>query len=834
LGGAQKQEDAKKQQPSELDLLVPVFTLETPELGASREAERREDTVAMDTDNQITSNLLGHSALLQGSEAVREFQESTIENTDPQVNETVAEGRALGPAVQQPEVKREPTPAEKQADAEVGNMDEQSKVLQGVVPKPTEEKPKAEQPQAVQEPTSEQQKVQEAAKKEQTKQSLREWQDTSSELRNRGTGEEWKKVTAQLHRDIAEAKKRFEKGERIADKELENLGKRMEYLEKATKSIDGKPPKIRKEAGAIYTRGLDALAKGKTEEAQIQDVLAKQYLTDRKQRVKIEEWSKRTAAGEQAAVTAEVGGYLAKKIESSAIKDEKINESLAKVIKPLLAKPTIKDLQRAQETKDAIKEHKKARRRLGKNKKAIAGLDKIYGRIISGMAQDRPKGYVAAQKQLAEMYTRPKRYILPTKKMNAAITAKREEVSKLSERLEPHAEKLDFKPESETVQASAQVSVKGGKPKEQQAEAAPVVSPEQKLEKEFTAYVSISNFIRGSKTQQRKEARQGRAAAEQMRETINGPLVGILGKLANGEPLSKQEQHAIAMKDLLTSDPSGLVKIFSTSQDEAFWHGTVFEGVEPAQQVLARLKGKNREKVAEMYKKAAENYYLGDHGKASTLMLAAQSYANAPSKETKQKILKLTEQLEQGKGRADVIQWELRTIFESDRLSPQIKDKTQRSKMQDYYDMSATAYKNGDVLGAKTLKDLGDKYGRAAAINDDSKAVTAVLELADGKEGLPSLEELKANYAGENKTFGELVGWKAEEIAVRSQIISNLADLNVLFAKPNSSLFACLKPLSNFRCIDALSYAGSPLSKSLSALSVAFLSTTPSFFLSFN
>lgn len=563
-----------------------------------------------------------------------------------------------------------------------------------------------------------------------TKATLQELGDETRELRNQGTGKEWRKATGELHRDIEAARERFKAGEKVSEKELQALAKRFEYLKQATTALSVvKGAKATEETSNIYARGLDALAQGKTAEAELQGMLGKQYAANREQRPQIGEWSRKTAAGKQEAVAKELGAYFSKKLDGAGIKDEQMQGSLATISRAALTEPTIENLKRAEEAVNVAKEFKKADGLVKRHsKEEREGLAEINRRILSGMAGGASGNYVREQRKLADMYTYARRYTLPTSRKHVDETrrAKRDEINRVSARLE-----------SEGI---------------------------EKMRGDLQAYTSISGFLHASTKQQKMEGRRNNAAAEDMYRSLNGPLTDVLGKIADGTPLTEQDKHTLMLGGFLSAESGGLGAMFATSQQDAGWYGSMFEGVPSAQKTLAGLKGFDREAVAGFYRDAAQSYEEGNHDAACAHVLAAQAYAAAKTDADKDRILELSEQIKDGKVKTDVIQWELRTKLERVGLESKIEDPEQRSNTKDYYDMSLIAYQRGDTEGAKILRNLGDMYGRAAAINDGSPAVAEALGLVGGMEGLLPLEQLKENYLGEKpKTFGELHGLSPEE-----------------------------------------------------------------------
>ncbi|MBU0532600.1 hypothetical protein KKB44_03840 [Candidatus Micrarchaeota archaeon] len=615
----------------------------------------------------------------------------------------------------------------------------------------------------------------------------------------RDTSEEWRRATTAIYTDI---QTRIQEGGQVTAEELRLLEARMTYVQNASDHLNSVSDRNRTSgASTIYARGLDALTQGNTDQAELQGLLARHYVSaGSEDRERVENWSSR-AAGEYDVVRREVGNYIADNIDGRRrnTRDEQILSSLDGVNERLRSEDiTLEDLQRGHIAFETLEQLQSSEMRSA-DSNVRAGATLIYSRVFAGLGSGVPLEYVQAQSQLADMYLHPRRYTMPPADadMSAAEVCefKREEIERVSQRAELMAVHDLVARQNLTIE-EATLRLGGGRAEElaERYRRLGETNEErqqgiERIGNDVQTYFMVSRIMIETTLEHARAIRQNDTSTRMMYFGLNVQLDTVLMAIANGREISAEEQRRIgALIALYNGTPERAAQYLAGDGGDVERFLSLLEGTGNISGAMSGLSGRRRGEAARIYENALARIDNDDFEGAATHIIAAQAYIRADTNEERERIVDLSRTAYRLQGEEEVegalpqanMQWELRMLFESN--GHEIADETLRRNATEYYNLAVIAYNRGDFTGASLLRTVGDIYGRAAATGVDDPTIQNILALVNGNEELriPSLEELRTNYGAEqSQTIAQLMGLEEENVRHDLDVLGiRLADIN--------------------------------------------------------
>jgi HD-GYP domain-containing protein (c-di-GMP phosphodiesterase class II) len=584
-------------------------------------------------------------------------------------------------------------------------------------------------------------------------------------MRNqRDASSKYKEEIEKFYKKAREAQKKVSDGKKVENYEQAEIQTTAEFIRSADAALEG----IQSRSGTavastVYANAMEALGAGKPEEAKVQFFLAKETAEvadiSKSRREKIADISERLAQGKITGAQAikEMGGYLAGRLKvwariarKAGLKDEQITASISAIMENMKgAGTTLEDLERG---KIAVSMIKLSRRIAKIPRSARKGALDIFRRGLKALEIGLPLDYAKMQEKLAEMYIESGDLVGDLKDMGVStkelISARRQEIEKVSKLLERgqklHAIHMLVKEHGLSPEEAARRLF--GKGEDSKAIADMYKALGDDVEKEIMRIASFVSLFTGAKEElgvltklQRKWARIGGGLGFLFNSLTYG-MEDVLQRMAEEEEVDGYDTVILqAIPKFYDGEKSDIVAFFSSML--GMGRGVArTEGLDTIKNVLSKLKGKAKDKTANIYSMAADAINDRNPKRALALMTLAQAYAQG-NKEDRKKILDLADKLA---GRTIGIEkagWLARVFFE--RTRSEIHDEGQKQTFLAYSELAISAYEDGDKDGASLLGKLAILYGTAAKFDPELKAVKEVLGIAKGEGGLPPIEQIQ-------------------------------------------------------------------------------------------
>ncbi|MEW6035948.1 MAG: hypothetical protein AB1529_05015 [Candidatus Micrarchaeota archaeon] len=581
---------------------------------------------------------------------------------------------------------------------------------------------------------------------------VQEFEKSPAAMRNTiDIGGALKESLRKLHLDAKSLGERLSSGELVSPEEVAAVEKRFKFAEQAIASLRaGAEGAVRKAAGEIFARGLDALASGNPAVAALHRFLGAECMKgNAAYRKQLEQWSAGVASGEMKMEDAvkqaasRLAGELGKIPAWKSLTESGITDSIKALIQRGSAPDaTLADCENMRSALDLAGEYRAGIRKATDK----AGLAKVFARAFAGLARGLSPEYVDAQAKLARSYMDPPASAFVKAEARRAqieaVSARMEDVGLLNAvhglfTREPPLDEATVKKGLEALfgtgpEGAAMAARYLQRYKELGPDAEAKGKAMAELAKVPNTYVKLLGAAQEMAKKRKETERQLDTLSFQYTRGITR-MDKALAALAKGEkPADADLKAAEAARAVLLGSADDIAALFAASEEDLPRLRTQFAGV---LNVGDAVKGRRdtREQILGIAASALEAIKDGDYDKVAAFVMGYSAYSKAQSEDDRGRILGVTEGLSaeaKKKYTPDQARWMLRLQFDRATALDKTRDAGAKKNLQAYFDMSLVLFERRDLAGAEMARMLAADYATASRMEKSDPTAKAAIELA--------------------------------------------------------------------------------------------------------